>query len=324
MFRSAVFMLILVAALLLAACGGSFNNVQNSLSSGGSGGVPAQEQSVPMPSLTATPMALVVASAPGAPAVRSGDAGELSTGDDSLPQPGQRVILRNATIRIMAEDPAAVVADIIAMAEEMGGWVVTSGTSTSTGSGGITVVRGNITVRVPADRLNDALDQIRGYAIQVEAENISGQDVTQDYVDTASRLANLLVTEEQLQSIMATATTVEDVLAVQSELTRVRGDIEVLQGRLNYFNEAAAYSSIQVQINPPPADPITTQSAGWDPGQTASGALGFVVGALQFLADVLISFVIICLPPLLVMGLVGWLGWRGFRARRSRTAAAGS
>ena len=203
------------------------------------------------------------------------------------------------------------------MAEAIGGWVVSSNTYTSSGSQSEETTNGTIVIRVPAERLHEALEQIKFSALEVSNENITGEDVTQDYVDLSSRLENLKATEQQLRAIMDTATKVDDVLAVQRELTTVRGDIEVIQGRLNYYAEAAAYSSISVTIYPKAPGPLGGQSLGWNPTATAEGALGALVQILQFLLNAAIVIGIIGVPLALIIGVPSWFVWR-FRPKRSQ------
>ena len=232
--------------------------------------------------------------------------------NDSQPF-GQRVILKNASLTLTVETPATRITEIAAMAEAMGGWVVSSNSFTSTNSAGDETTSGTITVRVPSERLDEALAQIKSGALKVDNENITGDDVTQEYVDLSSRLENLLASEQQLRDIMDKAVRVADVLEVQRELTNVRGEIEVIQGRLNYFDEAAAFSSISVNVIPQPPGPVEAQSIGWNPGATAENALGALVSVLQFILDAAITIAIVGVPLVLLVGIPLWLVWRSRR-----------
>lgn len=244
-----------------------------------------------------------------------------STGDvlqqpqDVQPDSQQRIILKNGTLTIISEDPSATINDITLMAEAWGGWVVSSNVNSFTNSAGEQATRGTVTVRVPAERLTESMETIKQAAISVSAENITGSDVTQEYVDIASRLRNLQASEEQLQILMDRAETVEDILAIQQQLTTIRGDIESLQGRINYFDEAAAFSSLHVDVNPPSPGVLATQSSGWNPGETVENAVGALVRLLQFTVDFGISALILGLPFLLVIGLpLRWF-WRRYKNR---------
>ncbi len=154
------------------------------------------------------------------------------------------------------------------------------------------------------------MEQIKSDTLSVDNENITGQDVTQEYVDTSSRLKNLQATEEQLLRVMDAAVKVEDVLAVQRELTTVRSEIEVLQGRINYFDEAAAFSSIRVDVRPQVPDPVTAQSLGWSPVSTAENALSALMRVLQFAVDLAIVLIIVGIPLALIIGVPALIFWR--------------
>jgi len=240
--------------------------------------------------------------------------------DDSQPF-GQRVILKNASLTLTVETPATRITEIAAMAEAMGGWVVSSNSYTTTNSAGDETTSGTIVVRVPAERLDEALAQIKSGALKIDNENITGDDVTQQYVDLSSRLENLQASEQQLREIMDKAVRVADVLEVQRELTNVRGEIEVIQGRLNYFNEAAAFSSISVSVIPQPPGPVEVQTIGWNPGTTAENALGALVSVLQSLLDAAITVVIVGVPLALLVSIPLWLIWRSRRRGFSRSAS---
>ncbi|MBC7814848.1 MAG: DUF4349 domain-containing protein [Burkholderiales bacterium] len=226
----------------------------------------------------------------------------------------RRIVLKNATLTVKVADPEAQSVAISLMAEDMGGWVVTSNSYQTTLTSGEAVTNASVTVRVPAEHLNEALDIVKSDAIEVQSENISGQDVTQDYIDISSRLNNLEAAEEQLQEILDTARTAQDVLAVFNELTRIRGDIEVVRGRIQYYDEASSYSSLTVTLWPDVA--ASAQLQGWQPTNTVESAFVALVNVLQGAVDVAIFLVVFGLPLLLVVGIPLWLIIRTYRRRR--------
>src|SRR6185503_2398278 len=130
----------------------------------------------------------------------------------------QRIVLKNATLNMTVDDPARSASAITQMAEQMSGWVVSSN-STTTERDGHRLAQATISVRVPAEQFGNALERVKAGAISVEAENITGDDVTQKYVDLSSQLSNLEATEAQFQKIMSTTTNINDVLTVQKQLT---------------------------------------------------------------------------------------------------------
>lgn len=241
-------------------------------------------------------------------------AGPSGGGDD---QTQARIVLRNAVLNLIVEDPSKSVSDITKLADEFKGWVVTSETHKITSSGN-SYPQATITIRVPAERLNEAMDRIKGAAISVESENTTGQDVTQQYTDLKSKLTNLEAAETQLRKIMDSAAATKDVLSVYDELVRVRGDIEVTKGQIKFYDESAAFSSINITLYVK-QDASVAQVHGWNPLQTLNGAVNFLINTLQVFADIVIWGVVYLLPIGLLIGVPGVFIWR--RTKRFRPPA---
>jgi hypothetical protein len=203
----------------------------------------------------------------------------------------------------------------------MGGFVVSSYLyQTAYGSGDLTTTQGTLTIRVPAERLDEVLEAIKSTAIEVRSENISGEDITQQYVDLQSRLRNLEAAEEQLQEIMGSATRTEDVMMVYNQLVQVRGEIETVKGQMQYFEQAARLSAVTLELIPDAAaQPL--QIAGWRPEGTAKAAVEALVRTLQFLADAGIWAVICVAPVGLLLGLPAYFIVRSIRRRRKAARA---
>ncbi|MFQ5408583.1 MAG: DUF4349 domain-containing protein [Anaerolineales bacterium] len=244
---------------------------------------------------------------------------------DSPAQQTERLVIYNANLALVVDDPVDSLERISALATDMGGFVVTSNLYESSYRVGDTyrpTHEANITIRVPAERLDEALDALKGLAVEVDSESISGQDVTQEYTDLASRLRNLETAEAQLTEIMDGARKTEDVLAVYNQLVEVQGQIEVIKGQMQYFEQSARLSSVSIQLIPNVAtEPIDV--GGWQPFVVAREALEDLVRGLQFAADLLIRGAICFGPILLVVGLPGFFAVRAF-VRRRRARKAGS
>jgi hypothetical protein len=248
--------------------------------------------------------------APSAPGIVSpgsgggeGGAGFDNDGSGSGVALADRLVIRNANLSIVVDDSDTTVKNITQMAEGMGGFVVSLNTyQAAFGSQGTIASQANMTVRVPSEKLNEALEQIKGMATEVKSENISGQDVTSEYTDLKSRLTNLEAAERQLQSIMEEATKTEDVLAVYNQLVYTREQIEVIRGQMKYYEESAALSAITIDIIPNVANqPI--EIGGWRPDGVAKEAIETLIRMVQGIIDFLIRFTIICGPFLLVLGI---------------------
>lgn len=235
----------------------------------------------------------------------------------------ERLVIRNANLSIVIDDPEAEMNAIAALAERMGGFVVSSYLYQTTLASGIEVPSASITVRVPAEKLSEALAVIESDAKTVLTKNETGQDVTAEYTDLQSRLRNLQDAEVLLRQIMQEATDTEDILNAFNQLNSITEQIEVLKGQIQYYEESAAMSAISVELIASQAvQPITI--GGWEPVGVAKDAIQALVNALQGIVDALIWLGLYVLPIVLVIGLPLWFVGRGlirWANRRSKTAA---
>lgn len=238
---------------------------------------------------------------------------------DSATSNGERIVIKNADLSLVVVDPVSALESISQMAEEKGGFVVNSYIYKITASSGAELPAGNITIRVPAELLDETLAEIKGLVedadIDILSESISGQDVTSEVTDLESRLRNLQQAEEQLLAIMEEAEDTEDVMAVFQQLTSIREDIEVLQGQLQYYQESASLSAIYVNLQAKEAvAPITI--GGWRPSLIIQNALQALINGLKFLANAVIWIVIFVAPIALLIGLPFYLIIKAAKKRK--------
>ena len=169
------------------------------------------------------------------------DSGESLPGQDvaTLVQQ-QRIIVRTVDMGIVVDDVGESIDAIGGVAEEMGGWLVSSSHAEEH--------FGFVSVRVPAERLEEAILRLRAMAQDVRSEITSSRDVTDEYYDIQARLTNLEATEGALIKLLDRAEKVEDALSIQQSLSEVQEDIERLQGRIKLLEQTAAYSLINVSL----------------------------------------------------------------------------
>ncbi len=173
--------LVLVAALLLGACAPQASAPQR--------GTAKDSYAGELPPVAAPTMA---------PAPAQPEFGRTSAPLTTNAE--ERKVIQTASLKITVKDTAAVLDAVQSLAAELGGYVVTSNAWRETEQ-----LRAQVTVRIPAEKLQTALQQIRAQAIKVDSESISGQDVTQEYTDNESRLRNLRATEKELLELLTTA-----------------------------------------------------------------------------------------------------------------------
>ena len=212
-----------------------------------------------------------------------------------------RKVVKTANLGLRSEEVRQSAARAQQVAATAGGIVLSSQVYRNDGS-----VTADLVLSVPYEEFERVLDELRGLGEKVTTDSISGQDVTEEYVDLESRERNLRATEESLLRLYDRAENVEEALSIQRELTTVRGEIELVQGRIKYLDQRSAYSQITLNIqpvtSPPPPKPT------WDPGEVVEQAWDASLAVLQVIATAIISAVVFgwWLVPVLVGGLLWW------------------
>lgn len=221
-----------------------------------------------------------------------------------VPQAGQpqRLIIRTADMSIVVTDTEQAMAGIAQMAEDNGGWVVNSNVFQVDE----TAKTGNMTLRVPAEGFQSFIDAVQLMSVEVTRISTSGQDVTEEFVDLSSRLANLEATAERVRAFLDETKDVEEALAVNQELSRLEGEIEILKGRIKYLEQSSAFSTVSIDLTPDIlSQPI--EVGGWQPQGVARSAVEALISALQTLADIAIWLLIFLLPVLIIIAIPIWL-----------------
>jgi hypothetical protein len=249
----------------------------------------------------------------------NGSTTDTSSGGDRADQPGgnsgsgtnqapadQQLIVYTGSLQLEVSDLTAAVAAADQAVRNVGGRIEASSAS-DTEHGKFATV----TYRIPAARWAEAVAALKALAAKVVDENIGTEDVTAQVVDLDARLANLRVTETALQAIMDRATTITDVLKVQSELTKVRGDIERLTAERDHLAAQAALGTLEVGFNLPAVAEVQSASNEWNLGREIDGALAALVrlgqGVVTLLIWVAIVLVPLFVPILLVLYAAFWL-----------------
>lgn len=228
----------------------------------------------------------------------------------------EQLIIRNGDLSIVVQDSDAAAADIAQLAESLDGWLVSSDLFESSG-----YKRGSVTIRVPAERFDAAVAEIKAMALEVRSESTSSQDVTEEYVDLESRLANLEATADRVRGFLDEARNVEDALDVNRELSRLENDIEVIKGRMQYLSQSAAFSTLTVNLMPDePSQPV--EIGGWRPEGVAKDAIEALITTLQTVANAAIWGGIFCLPLVVLVGVPLFFIGRAIYRRRQRGKVA--
>jgi hypothetical protein len=294
-----IFLVISLAAILLAAIGCSSSSTS---SARGNGAVPSVKTGI------SSGMAPMVAPAPDM-YNQSSELGEKGYAGDSATDTVDRKIIRTGYITMVVDKVDDAISKISAMAVDMGGYVVNSNKN-DTDAG----VTGMINIRIPANKYEDAFNSLHTIAVKVPSESTNSQDVTEEYVDLQARLKTQQAAEAQYMEILEKAQTVEDILKVQNALANVRQQIEQLKGRIQYLDRTTDMSLIQVSLQ----ESKTFQDKGWNAFETLKSA---ALGLIEFgkvLLNILIWLLIFC--PVWIIVIVVIVLVRRHKRKKAKAA----
>jgi len=238
------------------------------------------------------------------------DSSSYTAAEESGTSEIDRKIIMNGYITLEVNDITEALASVAAIARELTGYVVSSNKS-----GDQDVTYGQISIRVPSDRFDEAFDKLRNIAVNVPNERTTSQDVTEEYTDLQAQLRNLEATEAQYLEILKKAEKVEDILAVQRELSNVRGQIEQVKGRIQYLERTSDMALIDVSLQK--VKPIG--GTAWSALETLKSAARGLVSFGKVLADILIWVAIFSPVWIIILVVVLYFTrWRHSKARASR------
>ena len=241
-------------------------------------------------------------------------------------QPATPMIIREGTATLRVDSLEVAIARVQQLAQRVGGYVANS----SLQSGAENAREASLELKIPSARWDQALGGLKPIG-KLESQQTSSQDVGEEYVDVTARMQNARRLEERLVSLLATRTgKLDDVLAVERELARVREEIERYEGRLRFLRSRVAMSTLTVVLH----ERYPVLAPGHNPILDA-----FRVAWRNFVAFIagLIAALGFLVPLVLVLGAVVWLlAWflnrisrhrppgeprRGFFGRRGPPAA---
>lgn len=200
---------------------------------------------------------------------------------DSAPP---RMIIRTGTAMLEVNRLEPAIARVEQMARQLGGYVA----NTSMQGGSQDAREASLEVKLPAARWDQAVAGLRPLG-KLESLTTSTEDVGEEYVDVTARMNNARRLEQRLVELLATRTgRLEDVLAVERELARVREEIERYEGRLRFLRSRVALSTLTVRLHEPV--PVIGGRPGGNP----------IVRAFREAWDNFVAF---------MAGLIAMLGW---------------
>ena len=347
--RSILFTLfVVVVMVLLAACGAAAAPTEAPAYSeqfGYATEAPVMEAPA-MPGEFAAPESALKAGDGGA-VVDSSDAAALpaptmaafeisnQSGENIVVQNTNRKIIKNADVRLLVQDSSVAVSRATQAVSDLGGYIISSRVWYQDYYGN-NLMYATITLGVPVDEFEHALNRLRDMSIRVLDENATGEDVTDQYVDLQTQLTNLEATRARIQDFLQDAKTVDEALRINQELANIEAQIEQIKGRMNFLNDRSAFSTITVNFEPdlpvltptptatlaPTSTPRPTATlAPWKPGDTFGDAQRTVTIVYRGIGDFLIWLIVVVLPILLPPVAALWILWKLLNRKPNRPSS---
>lgn len=277
--------------------------------------------------LLAVGLAGCAASSPdvaGVPAIDPMAGGEFASSSDSMAEQGSglvdgnrtaeagetRSIVRSASVALTVQNARDAADDVAALAKRLGGSVSSQSIS---GDGG-TARTGEVAIRVPAERLDEAIADL-GKLGDVTADSRSAEDVTEVHVDLTARVAALEASVTRLTDLMAGAATTSELIEAESALSARQQELDGLRAQLESLEGQVEQASIWVSLSEPSPLPGGGPHSFWDALQAGVASIGsFFVGAFVGLG--------FALPWLALLAIVVAAILIPLRRRRRRARSA--
>ncbi len=225
-------------------------------------------------------------------------------------QPAKVVTTGTIDLALGSDPVGPAVTRLTTIANGAGGFVAKSDVQVGPSSGTVPS-SGTLVLQVPQAAFASVLTQVQSIA-KVTSMSSTSTDVTSQYVDLQARINALQVSRQQYLTILGQATSIGDILAVQSQLDTIQSQIEQLQGQLNLLDSQTTYSTLTVSLSqsghrpPPPPTPQSGVGRAWH--QSVSGFTSGVEWLIRIAGRTL--FVLLVLAVLAFVGRWAWRAWR--------------
>jgi len=235
---------------------------------------------------------------------------EVSTTKETMVD--SRMIIYSADVALDIVDYDYVYENIVSTVNRMGGYVGNANTSYKyydESDPDSSLKYGRLTIRVPQEKFMETLDLLEEMGVRKNL-NIWSQDITSQYRDIADEVANLEIRETKLREIMETAELIEDVITVERELSRVRGEINNYMGTLKEWDRLVSLSTITIELNE--VETLEPRIKPIDKTLIQKAKDGFVnsINQLRYLGEILFIGSVAFFPKLIVWIIIFFIGYK--------------
>ncbi|MFD2043039.1 DUF4349 domain-containing protein [Ornithinibacillus salinisoli] len=237
---------------------------------------------------------------------------EESPSNKGLENQLDRKIIYTANLEIEVKDYQQAFDQIQTDVSNRGGYIVESNMHEGDGEN---TTSGYITARVPQDQFREFIKLVEDGSNKVLESSISGEDVTEEYVDLESRLKSKRVVEERLLSFMEKAEKTEDLLTISNDLAKVQEEIEGIMGRMKYLENRADLATVTIHMQENTVSLSSMDEDDLDTWERTKQQFLKSINMLLSFFSGLIVFLVGNLPILLLLALIGLVTYMLIRKR---------
>ena len=161
----------------------------------------------------------------------------------------------------------------------------------------------NISLRVPSDSLDQFLKEIKTYAKETIHESIFTQDITEEYIDVKAKITSMESSEQRLTKLLDKTESVKEIVEVEKELSRLRGEIDSLKGRFKFIENSVVTSLVHIYMEEIP-NPISINDPSWNTRDIALDAIKALSSFGQFIVSVIVFIFVFTPVWILIAGLI--------------------
>ncbi|WP_400241415.1 DUF4349 domain-containing protein [Niallia sp. JL1B1071] len=223
-----------------------------------------------------------------------------------------RMVIYNASLSLQVKNYHQVEATIQSKATELGGYVVESSIYDS----GTEYINGTIIVKIPQSHFQSYIMEVEKHSIKVKEKSVTGNDVTEEFVDLESRLKAKEAVEKRLLTLMDQADKTEDLLKISNDLATVQEEKEQIFGRMNYLQNNVDYSTVTIQLEEElvKVDAIKDKESLNTWQKAKSQFVSTINGMISFLSGVAVF--VIGLSPIIIPIVIVIVLWIIYRKKR--------
>jgi len=156
----------------------------------------------------------------------------------------ERLVIEQSSLSLLVQDVVETKKQILDRAKANGGYMVSSNVSNPEDAPTATLV-----IRIPSDKLDSSLEYFHSLSVKVVSENLSGRDVTDQYVDIDARLKTLEATKERFESILAQAIKIEDITNLTQRILNTQNQIDTYKGQQESLKQNAQLAKLTIYLS---------------------------------------------------------------------------